>query len=174
MLIEEIIETKWCSKCGRELPLNSFSGKMGVGKGPPSRCRECISLQQREYYASESGQKYFREYYKKNRIRILKQKKEYNSTERGRIVSRRKRLKYEYSMTLERFEQMYADQKGCCAICGEAVTCNKIHTDHDHRTGEIRGLLCRGCNYMLGNAKDSSETLIRAARYLNGLSQQDL
>lgn len=38
-------------------------------------------------------------------------------------------------------------QAGRCAICGHA---DVLVTDHDHRTGWVRGLLCRSCNTLEG------------------------
>lgn len=37
---------------------------------------------------------------------------------------------------------------------------------HDHKTGKIRGLLCRACNHGLGNFLDSIENLEEAINYL--------
>ena len=70
---------------------------------------------------------------------------------------------------------MYQEQTGECAICGETIALFSekgsdvqiAFVDHDHETGEVRGLLCRGCNYGLGNFKDSEERLISAIKYLD-------
>ncbi len=58
---------------------------------------------------------------------------------------------------------MLAAQHGVCAICQTAPA---IHVDHDHRTGQIRGLLCFRCNAALGQLADDPLVLRRAARYL--------
>lgn len=39
--------------------------------------------------------------------------------------------------------------------------------DHDHETGETRGMLCSACNKMLGFARDDPEILRRALEYLH-------
>lgn len=42
----------------------------------------------------------------------------------------------------------------------------KLHVDHCHQTGKIRGLLCQKCNMALGLLNDSVEILETAIRYL--------
>lgn len=81
-------------------------------------------------------------------------------------VRRQWEFKRKYGLTLEQHHQMYFDRGGRCAICGETVAYDKIDTDHNHKTGKMRGLLCGNCNRMLGGARDNPETLQRAVEYL--------
>lgn len=54
-----------------------------------------------------------------------------------------------------------------CYICGEPLAGSaNVNIDHDHASGVIRGVLCRGCNIGLGGFRDSPRTLIRAAAYI--------
>lgn len=75
-------------------------------------------------------------------------------------------------MTIEQYVVMEESQDGCCAICGRPETIIKRHKvcrlaiDHDHETGEVRGLLCSNCNRGLGMFKDSPNLLWAAANYL--------
>jgi hypothetical protein len=72
-----------------------------------------------------------------------------------------------FGMDPSEYERMRAAQKDCCAICASGTTSgDRLHIDHDHATGAIRGLLCESCNLGLGKFKDSAETLERAAAYL--------
>ena len=63
-------------------------------------------------------------------------------------------------------------QAGLCAICGRPETKIKhtqvcrLSVDHDHTTGQIRGLLCDACNRGLGFFGDSASNLWRAFQYL--------
>lgn len=59
-------------------------------------------------------------------------------------------------------------QHGVCAICGasEAGGRGEWHSDHDHETGLLRGMLCHYCNIGLGDFRDSVQLLLAAARYL--------
>lgn len=69
-----------------------------------------------------------------------------------------------YGVTPAEYERKFAEQKGTCAIC--KAPHRKLGIDHDHRTGEIRGLLCRKCNSGIGMLGDSFQLLLRAASYL--------
>jgi len=81
-------------------------------------------------------------------------------------------LKRVYGITLEDYEDMYAEQEGLCAICGgEGFLMKDCHSiklvvDHCHHTGAVRGLLCHNCNRALGLLKDSETSLRAAINYL--------
>jgi len=85
-------------------------------------------------------------------------------------------LKKGYGITLEQYNILLESQNGVCKLCGkpEVDICNKkgavrnLAVDHDHVTGRVRGLLCRGCNQGLGNFKESIQALTNAIKYLNG------
>jgi len=44
------------------------------------------------------------------------------------------------------YEELLKYQEHKCAICGVDDSFNRLVMDHDHKTGEVRGLLCHGCN----------------------------
>lgn len=83
-------------------------------------------------------------------------------------------LKKNYGITLERYDQMYTEQDGKCAICGnpETIMDNKagrlrrLAVDHDHDTGAVRRLLCTGCNQGIGNLKEDPTIMQAALDYL--------
>lgn len=52
---------------------------------------------------------------------------------------------------------------GRCQICHKETA---LHIDHDHSTGQVRGLLCNSCNGGLGAFKDNPDFLHEAVRYL--------
>lgn len=64
----------------------------------------------------------------------------------------------------------YADffkvQNGCCAICKTKPTTRELDADHDHKTGNPRGLLCSKCNIGLGCFNDDPRRLVGALEYL--------
>lgn len=77
-------------------------------------------------------------------------------------------LKKNYGLSLEKFEALYKSQKGCCACCGKHESNFKrgLHVDHDHTSGQVRGLLCTRCNPGLGYFEDSIAKLEMAITYL--------
>lgn len=63
---------------------------------------------------------------------------------------RRAHLKHRYGITVEQYDEMLAAQGGHCALCPWEPSDGKVlAVDHDHETGRVRGLLCRGCNLAL-------------------------
>lgn len=74
-----------------------------------------------------------------------------------------------YGITLEDYDEMLEWQGGGCAICGSPVgdgVGRRLSVDHDHETGEVRGLLCSRCNAGLGMFQDRQDLLLRAVEYL--------
>jgi recombination endonuclease VII len=72
-------------------------------------------------------------------------------------------LRHWYGLSIERYDALLAEQGGGCAICGRT---ERLHVDHDHESGVVRGILCGGCNRALGCMDDDPERLVAAARYL--------
>ena len=73
-----------------------------------------------------------------------------------------------YGITSEEYQRVYEYQNGTCAICQRARGIRKkLSVDHDHVSGEVRGLLCQKCNRdVLGHLRDDPNALYRAADYL--------
>lgn len=76
-------------------------------------------------------------------------------------------LRNKFKLTLEEYEAILDAQGGACALCECPPTPGiSLHVDHDHGTGEIRGLLCMRCNNALGLFREDPDLLKRAARYV--------
>jgi hypothetical protein len=95
---------------------------------------------------------------------------ERRNPERRKAAQRRRVLK-RYGLTEAEFEARFVAQGGRCAICRqvppEKYTRNKrLAIDHCHKTGKVRGLLCFGCNAILGNAKDDPALLLEVIAYI--------
>ena len=93
---------------------------------------------------------------------------------RPKVIDRRREVNWRKfgikGATVEKYNQLLEDQNYCCKICGRHVTEFKknLHLDHNHKTGEIRGLLCGKCNLGLGNLDDNIGILEKAIKYLKG------
>ena len=67
--------------------------------------------------------------------------------------------KKRYGITSKEADEL----KQQCELCG---TTEQLHIDHNHKTNEVRGVLCTNCNRGLGHFKDSSKLLLKAVQYL--------
>lgn len=144
------LSSKRCSCCGEVKPTTEFTRqKNRYGKWVfHSWCREC-------------NKKRYKKYRKDNPEKC---KRAYSNS----------KLKKKYGLTPEDLERMLRDQDNKCAICGKelflhgaSVDNSKIaRVDHNHETGEIRGLLCNDCNRGIGLLKDNPLFLANAIKYL--------
>lgn len=76
-------------------------------------------------------------------------------------------IKRKFGITLEEYDAILKLQGGGCAVCGRPQSEKKsLCVDHDHKTGNVRGLLCFHCNYGLSWFKDKPSRLYGAGDYL--------
>jgi len=76
-------------------------------------------------------------------------------------------LKTKFGISLEEYGDMLERQGGVCKICKNAcLSGNNLAVDHNHDTGQVRDLLCIGCNTGLGSFRDNREILESAVAYL--------
>lgn len=75
-----------------------------------------------------------------------------------------------YGITIEQAKRLLEKQGGVCALCDETleIPSKVAHVDHCHRSGKVRGILCRQCNTALGKLGDSEESLKKTIIYLRG------
>ena len=79
-------------------------------------------------------------------------------------------LKSKHGMNTAGFNKLLEKHGGKCAICFREPTKRQLggvlYVDHNHSTGEIRGLLCGNCNAGLGMFGDNINSLKNAVHYL--------
>lgn len=83
-----------------------------------------------------------------------------------RIIQQRERS---LGVTENDYRRMYREQNGRCGICQRRLYSKRYKAfavDHDHTTGEIRGLLCTNCNTGLGLFRDCPNALQRAIEWV--------
>lgn len=130
-----------CVACGEVLPLGRFPWESSRGRR--SRASECETCRSRRRRARRAEP-------------------------RVRAAERARRLRSRYGLTPEDYRRMGARQRWRCAICERPPypAGTRLVVDHDHRTGEVRALLCSPCNSALGLMGDRAERLESAAAYL--------
>lgn len=87
----------------------------------------------------------------------------YNAKNAERI--RKKVTLRSWGMTEVQYDALVAAQDGRCAVCRRG-TVKTLCVDHDHATGQVRGLCCQDCNLGMGQLGDDPDRLERAAAYL--------
>lgn len=122
-----------------------------------------VAIQSPERRASQRDA--VQRHYENNRERVCARNREHYQRN---PEARRGRTLKKYGLTLVDYETLFTNQQGCCAGCGEAWphTDRKMHVDHDHQTGKVRGLLCVNCNTTLGLVHDNPARLQGLIDYL--------
>ena len=98
-------------------------------------------------------------------VHVKKRRANYGKTLKSRLRKRELRAGLQKGI----LQQAFAEQEGKCFACKvefKDLLDRHMHTDHDHQTGEFRGLLCVRCNMALGYAQDNPEILHNLAAYL--------
>lgn len=73
-----------------------------------------------------------------------------------------------YDLTPDDYAELLALQGGKCAICRARPISKRLAVDHDHKEGDVRGLLCSRCNHdLMGSAWDSLSIVAALWHYLN-------
>ena len=70
----------------------------------------------------------------------------------------------QYGLDDETFTAMVVASQGLCDICDRPE--RRMHIDHCHSTGAVRGLICGDCNHVLGRVRDDPNVLRALADYL--------
>jgi Autographiviridae endonuclease VII len=125
------------------------------------RKREQNATYQREWRAKNVG--------RVRPVEAQRARKLYESSpQRRRYIWGHNLMRF-YGMTIEAYEALEQQQGGVCAICegpplGRAI---RLHVDHCHETGRVRGLLCGKCNTAIAFLGDNPNLLKRVADYFS-------
>lgn len=109
----------------------------------------------------EKAKLWKRNYYEKNKDKVLQKSKEYALKNPRKI--KEQSLKRTYGLSLDFIEKEEITQEHKCLICKKQ---DKLVVDHCHTTLKYRGLLCGNCNRGLGQFKDNEDNLLNAIEYL--------
>lgn len=160
---------KQCSKCGEWKPLEAFYRMVGMRDGHRNECKACnLSAKAARYRANpEPTIARVKKWQQENRERHLETQRRIKAKPENKRRARNRYLVKTYGITVEEYDALLHAQDGVCAICRRPPRDDiSLHLDHDHTTGERRGLLCFKCNNALGDFDDDAERLLRAYVYL--------
>lgn len=127
----------------------------------------------------QEKKEYRRQQYLKHKDKVLKQYAEYRDKNRELLREKQRKfnkenpikrknsmLKYQYGITLIDYNKMFEQQKGKCAICKRHQNnlTRTLCVDHDHKTNQVRALLCVTCNTDVSVVEDRLKEMLN---YLN-------
>jgi hypothetical protein len=158
---------KRCKHCGEVKPLHDFYGEKGGRDGKRPECKSCTGARRRQWYRQNREREIARvkawQQANPERLKVWREKNRDRRLQQLREIH----LRNKFSLTVEEYERIFEAQGGVCALCESPPTPGiSLHVDHDHGTGEIRGLLCVRCNNALGLFREDPDLLKRAARYV--------
>ncbi len=158
---------KRCKKCGEVKPLDEFHRADGMRDGYRSECKDCSRAIRRAWYAAnrQSAIANVKRWQQENKEHLHDYRREYRK--RRKAEDREAHLRRTFGITQADYESLLARPGGGCGICGRQPVKISLHVDRDHETGEIRGLLCVGCNNALGQFHDDPDLLALAADYVS-------
>lgn len=96
-----------------------------------------------------------------------------------RCRSNHNSYKERYGITHKELRLKLKEQDNKCEICGDGLSfdsttkVNTARVDHDHSTGEVRGLLCQGCNVGIGYFRETTAHLESAIKYLQKYKKEE-
>ena len=96
---------------------------------------------------------YAKAYRKRNKKKLRAQHRAWRKAHPNiKLLDRARGLKTRYGITQADYERMWDEQKGHCPLCGRPLVKGDKHSpvDHNHQTGEVRGILCHLCNPRVG------------------------
>lgn len=172
-MVDDTTVLKPCRDCGEPKPLDDFNRNHTTRDGRQPHCRLCQRARNASYYHGNNVlyQERARLWKEQNPARNRATKRAW-AAKNPESVSRTHRsawLKFKYGINVDQWEAIFAKQGGRCGICRRSelnADRKRFHVDHNHTTGKVRGILCNLCNVLLGNARDSRDTLARAIAYL--------
>jgi hypothetical protein len=169
---------KVCRTCHEEKPASLFPGNKREKDGIDIYCRSCVSRRNRDLRKKNMLRKDVLVPQTKTCPKCMTQKSgtDFHKNRRENdglephcktcFLARKRRSAY--GVSKEWVADTLATQNGGCAVCKTQTPMGRggFHVDHNHETGEVRGLLCHKCNMALGLFKDRAEILLKAISFL--------
>lgn len=150
---DPITKTKVCLKCNIEKDSGEFHADNRTPGKRKAKCKKCENERNVIWYHSLPEDK------KEKRLKRIRKSLRENY-EKIKWDS----LKSKYGINKEDYDRMFEAQEGKCAIC--SISKDRLHVDHCHDTGIVRGLLCSNCNCAIGSLKHSTYRMKLAIEYI--------
>lgn len=158
-MAEAIPALRECKGCGITKPLDDFYRH---GRWWAHRCKRCQNKLARaravELHTVEE---------------LNARQRRYNAL-RDPLAKLNNVLRHRYGMSVADWQALAESQENACAICSTELDAlpaepsgrARLHVDHSHEDGRVRGLLCNACNRSLGGFRDDITLLRRAVAYV--------
>jgi hypothetical protein len=186
---------KRCSVCKKKKPITSFYTRTGSQDGLRHDCKKCVKSRSTHWHKNnrvkslrnsaswrtnnpEKAKSLYAQWRKNNRARRRTNNERWAQANPDKIKQSQKRwyeanpdkvknaaLKRYYGITLKERDDLLRAQNGLCLVCAKPIT-HYPCVDHNHATGQVRGILHSKCNTAIGLFNDDPATLERAITYL--------
>jgi len=103
--------------------------------------------------------------YSSGNIGLQNKCKECERKSRSQYYKPHESARRKFKLTEEEYTTLINRSQGLCEVCNTPMG-DKRCIDHNHSTGEIRGVLCNKCNTALGLVGDNTTTLTKLIQYL--------
>jgi hypothetical protein len=117
-------------------------------------------------------------YVKNNKSKVKASLKKTRNTSAYKIKQRNYMLQKTYGISKERYDELLAEQGGVCFICRNPERRlykgkpTNLVVDHNHQTGEIRRILCHGCNAAIGLLEENPDRMRHMADYIETFNKR--
>jgi len=173
---------KKCNVCKETKSEDSF-GTNGISKNGKrylkSKCRDCDNKRKRELNKEkpELSKAVNKRFYEKNAQKMRDKAKKWREEnpekskqqcrewyKKNKDRAKCYNLNYKYGISLNDYKKMQKEQNNKCYIC--KIKDDNLVVDHNHKTGEVRKLLCVSCNIFIGKMEKDTDRLMAALNYL--------
>ena len=167
----QLSSEKVCAKCKVSKTFIDFYKNRSTADGYQAYCKPCKNLIDKKPRTDEVRAKDRKRYKRRiatpeGKAKLFAASTRYKQSTHGKLAAWTRYLQKAYLIDATTYMQLLELQNGRCAICKIKPDNQRLHIDHDHKTGKIRGLLCGKCNRAIGLLNESLELFDAARKYL--------
>lgn len=161
-------ENRICNKCGEEKPISEYHKSKHCKNGRRPTCRDCRSIESKEYRSRDYVKNRERENYKLNRIKFKQSNLNYRWSLKGQYSeykTKAKRRGYVFKLPIEYCEQYYNTN---CHYCGDkyrGLGMDRVDNDCGYEMGNI--VACCGVCNIMKRAQTQNDFLVKISKIYN-------